>query len=111
MDATDLKLVACIFPFHFAGYWYTGCAKANEVICFEMLNLNYLMIFSVFLLSYHKDIHPRRVSNIDSVKPNKTYLNNFEILNKLFKEMNNIKIQNLIATPTWKKSVAPAFFS
>ena len=42
-------------------------------------------------------------SNTDLVTLNNTYLNNFEILNKLLKEMNNFKIKNLVVTPTRKK--------
>ena len=39
-------------------------------------------------------------SNTDSVALNNTYSNMVNIFNKLFKKMNNIKIKNLIVTPT-----------
>ena len=37
----------------------------------------------------------RLVSKTNSVTSNNTYLNNIEILNKLFKEMSNIEIKKI----------------
>ena len=42
-------------------------------------------------------------TNIESKSSNNTYWNIIKIFNKLFKKMNIIKMQNLVATSTWKK--------
>ena len=46
------------------------------------------------------------VSKTDSGTPDNTYLNSFEILNKVLKKplkIKNFKIENLIGTPTRKE--------
>ena len=50
-------------------------------------------------------------SNINSVTLNKTYINIVEIFNKLFKKTNNIKIENLIVSPTQKRGYFRAILS
>ena len=48
------------------------------------------------------------VSKTDSGLPNNTYLNNFDIFNKVLKkpfEIKNFKIKNLIGTPTPNKRI------
>ena len=70
-----------------------------------------LIFFGIFFICLAKDgefIDRRLNGKTNSVTPNNTYLNNFEIFKKVFKKefkMKNIKIKNLIVTLFSKKGL------